>query len=82
MTPEPEEKPAEKTEKPKKQPAKPKKQEEKKPEEKKQAEKKSEVKPIEAPSSTPTPPADDAPSPQFKYDPKTGQLSLFSDDDM
>ena len=83
VTPEPEEKPAEKTEKPKKQPAKPKKQEEKKPEEKKQAEKKPEVKqPIEEPSPTPTPPADDAPSPQFKYDPKTGQLSLFSDDDM
>ena len=83
VTPEPEEKPAEKTEKPKKQPTKPKKQEEKKPEEKKQAEKKSEVKqPFEEPSSTATPPADDAPSPQFKYDPKTGQLSLFSDDDM
>ena len=33
-------------------------------------------------ATTNTPPTDDAPSPQFKYDPKTGQLSLFSDDDM
>ena len=44
--------------------------------------KQEEKKPAEKPSPAPEPPADDAPSPQFKYDPKTGQLSLFSDDDM
>jgi hypothetical protein len=30
----------------------------------------------------PTYPADEERSPQFKYDPKTGELSLFSDEDM
>ena len=35
-----------------------------------------------SPTPPPTYPADEERSPQFKYDPKTGELSLFSDEDM